>query len=94
MLPTPYAYGVGNTYSVDDVFYTVGLYSVGICCGYMLWATYVVGICCGKHDHILWVLYGVDIYCGRHSIYCGSYKYIYTVGDILWTTAIYDVGNI
>ena len=63
MLPTPYAYGVGNTYSVDDVLYAVGTYSVGdilwisrpytvgyICCGYMSWASrpYAVGnICCG-----------------------------------------------
>ena len=29
MLPTPYAYGVGNTYSVDDVVYAVGTYAVG-----------------------------------------------------------------
>ena len=63
MLPTPYVYGVGNTYSVDDVLYAVGTYSVGdmpwasrpytvgyICCGYMPWASrpYAVGnICCG-----------------------------------------------
>ena len=50
MLPTPYAYGVGNTYGVGNVLYTVGVYSVGdilwtsrlytvdyICCGYMRW---------------------------------------------------------
>ena len=29
MLPTPYAYAVWNTYSVDDVLYDVGGYSVG-----------------------------------------------------------------
>ena len=96
MLPTPYAYGVGNTYVVDNVLYTVGTYSVGD----ILWTSriYTVGyICCGNilwtTQYILWGTYTVDIYCGRHSIYCGSHKYIYTVGHMLWTTSIYDVGN-
>ena len=74
MLPTPYAYGVGNTYTVDNVLYTVGTYSVGD----ILWTSrlYTVGyICCGNIQwttkYILWGTYAVDIYCGRHNIYCG-----------------------
>ena len=100
MLPTPYAHGVGNTCSVDDVLYAVGSYSVGD----ILWTSrlytvgyiqlYVVGTYCGNHDLILWVTHAVDVHCGRHSVYCGSHKCMCAVGDVLWTTAIYDVGNI
>ena len=80
MFPTPYAYGVGNTYPVDDMFYAV--------------ETYSVGIHCGNNDHMLWGTYAVGIYCGRHSISCGEHKCKYTVGLMLWTTSTYDVGNI
>ena len=75
MLPTPYAYGVDNTYAVDVVVYTVGTYSVG----YMLWKsrTYTVGyICCG---YIMWVSrpYAVDNICCGHILWvsrlcCGN----------------------
>ena len=62
MLPTPNVYGVGNTYSVDDVLYAVGVYSVDDTVGitaiyrgvHMMWVyavgitTYTLGnICCG-----------------------------------------------
>ena len=47
MLPTPYAYGVDNTYAVDDVVYTVDTCSVGD----MLW----------NHDHIPWATHAVGM---------------------------------
>ena len=72
-------------HGVDDILWISRLYTVGyIYCGYILWTT----------QYVLWGTYVVDICCGRHSIYCGLHKYIYTVGYMLWTTTIYDVGKI
>ena len=42
MLPTPYVYGVDNTYAVDDMLYTVETYSVGA----IQWASRVYTVEC------------------------------------------------
>ena len=53
MLPTPYAYGVGNTYGVGNVLCAVGAYSVGD----ILWI----------HDHAPWSTCVVDTHREHHN---------------------------
>ena len=73
MLPTPYAHGVGNTYVVDNVLYTVGTYSVGD----ILWTSRT-----NRGLHMLWVHTVNDTVCTVGNICCG---YVCTVDDTICT---------
>ena len=55
MLPTPYTYGVGNTYAVDDMLYVVETYSVGD----ILWVTFTYTV-----GYMLYTVGDIHIYRG------------------------------
>ena len=71
-------------YGVDDIVYSVGQKS-----RYIPWI-----ICRGQHRYMMWVTLFSTLYTlGIHIIY-PRYMILYTVGNMPWTTSVYDVGNI
>ena len=67
-------------YAVDDIVYSVG-HKIHM-------------YRCGPHRYMMWVTWLSTLYIHVIHIIYPRYMIVYTVGHMLWTTSIYDVGDI